>query len=188
MIRPVLVLLAVFTILLGLVYPAAITGIAQVAFPDQANGSLVAVDGRVVGSALIGQPFSEARYFWPRPSATTPPYNGIASSGSNWGPTAAELLSGVEENVDRLLAAHPTRTGRIPVDLVTASGSGLDPHVSPAGALIQVERVAAARRASPERVRELVLSSIEHPMLRIFGAPRVNVLELNIALDRMTAR
>lgn len=188
MIRPALVLLAAFTIGLGLAYPAAITGIAQLAFPAEANGSLVVSGGRAVGSALIGQPFSDPRYFWPRPSATTPPYDGVASGGSNWGPTAPELLDGVRGNVDRLRAAHPTRTGTIPVDLVTASASGLDPHISPAAALLQVERVAATRGLATERVRELVRSSIERPTLRVFGAPRVNVLGLNIALDRMGAR
>lgn len=188
MIRPVLVLLVLFTILLGVIYPAAITGIAQVAWPHEANGSLVTGEGRLVGSELVGQPFSAPRYFWPRPSATTPAYNAVASGGSNWGPTAPELLAAVRKHAARLRAAHPTRAEAVPVDLVTSSGSGLDPHLSPAGALYQVERVAAARGVPPERVRGLVLSSIERPMLGVFGAPRVNVLELNIALDRMSAR
>lgn len=188
MLRPVLVLLALFTVLLGAAYPAAITGLAQAAFPAQARGSLIRSDGRVVGSALVGQPFSDARDFWPRPSATAPPYAGLASGGSNWGPTAPALLAGVKENVARLRAAHPTRRGPVPVDLVTASGSGLDPHLSPAAALYQVERVAAARGLPPEQVRALVLASIEAPLLGIFGAPRVNVLRLNVALDRTPMR
>jgi K+-transporting ATPase ATPase C chain len=185
--RPVVVLLALFTLLLGGAYPAAITGLAQVAFFGRANGSLVTVAGRVVGSTLVGQPFSEERYFWPRPSATTPPYDGLASGGSNWGPTAPELLAAVRHRIDRLRAAHPGEAP-VPVDLVTASGSGLDPHVSPAAALYQVERVAHARGVPPAQVRDLVLAKVEGPSLGLLGAPRVNVLSLNIALDRMGGR
>jgi K+-transporting ATPase ATPase C chain len=187
-IRPVLVLLALFTILLGVAYPAALTGVAQAAFPEEANGSLVARDGRVVGSALVGQPFSDPRYFWPRPSATTPPYHGAASSGSNWGPTAPELLDAVRGSVARLRGAHPAQGGPVPVDLVTASGSGLDPHLSPAAALFQVERVAAARSLPAQVVRELVLASVEPPTFGVLGAPRVNVLRLNLALDGRAGR
>lgn len=187
MIRPVVVLLALFTLLLGVAYPAAVTGIAQVVFPAKANGSLVAVEGRVVGSDLLGQPFSEERYFWPRPSASTPGYDGLASGGSNLGPTSPDLLASVRERVERLRAAHPGE-GPVPIDLVTASGSGLDPHVSPAAALFQATRVARARGLPPDEVRELVLASVESPLLSLFGAPRVNVLRLNIALDGMGRR
>lgn len=187
MIRPVGVLLALFTLLLGVVYPAAITGVAQVVFPARANGSLVTVEGRVVGSDLVGQPFSEERYFWPRPSASTPGYDGLASGGSNLGPTSPALLAVVRERVERLRAAHPGE-GPVPIDLVTASASGLDPHVSPAAALHQARRVARARGLPPERVRELVLASVEPPALGLVGAPRVNVLRLNIALDGLGRR
>lgn len=187
MIRPVVVLLALFTLLLGVAYPAAVTGIAQVAFPARANGSLVTVEGRVVGSSLVGQPCSEERYFWPRPSATAPGYDGLASGGSNLGPTSPALLAAVRERVARLRAAHPGE-GPIPVDLVTASGSGLDPHVSPAAALYQASRVARARGLPPEQVRALVHASVEPPLLGLVGAPRVNVLRLNIALDGMGRR
>lgn len=187
MIRPVVVLLAAFTLLLGVAYPAAVTGVAQVVFPAKANGSLVAVEGRVVGSDLVGQPFSEERYFWSRPSASVPAYDGLASGGSNLGPTSPELLASVRERVERLRAAHPGE-GPVPIDLVTASGSGLDPHVSPAAALYQARRVARARGLPPEQVRDLVLASGEPPALGVVGAPRVNVLRLNIALDAMAPR
>jgi K+-transporting ATPase ATPase C chain len=183
MIRPVVVLLAAFTLLLGVVYPAAITGIARAAFPDRASGSPLAVDGRVVGSALVGQPFSGPRSFWPRPSATSPAYDALASGGSNLGPTSPELLASVERRVAALRAAHPEATGPVPVDLVTSSGSGLDPHLSPGAALVQVERVARARGLPAERVRALVLAQVEPRLLGFLGAPRVNVLRLNVALD-----
>jgi K+-transporting ATPase ATPase C chain len=186
-IRPVVVLLALFTVLLGVVYPAAITGIAQLVFPARANGSLVTVEGRVVGSELVGQPFSEERYFWPRPSASTPEYDGLASGGSNLGPTSPELLASLRERVERLRASNPGE-GPVPIDLVTASGSGLDPHVSPAAALYQVARIARARGLPPERVRDLVLAPVDFPALGLLGAPRVNVLRLNIALDAMDRR
>ncbi len=187
MIRPVVVLLALFTLLLGVAYPAAVTGIAHVVLPAEAKGSLVTVEGRVVGSELVGQPFSEERYFWPRPSASTPGYDGLASGGSNLGPTSPELLASVRERVERLRATNPDE-GPVPIDLVTASGSGLDPHVSPAAALYQVARVARARGLPPGRVRDLVLASVESPVLGLFGSPRVNVLRLNIALDGMDRR
>lgn len=187
MIRPVVVLLASFTLLLGVAYPATITGIAQVLLPAKANGSLVVAQGRVVGSELVGQPFAEERYFWPRPSAGAPGYDGLASGGSNLGPTSPELLVSVRERVERLRAAHPGE-GPVPIDLVTASGSGLDPHLSPAATLYQATRVARTRGLPPEQVRELVLASVESPVLGLFGAPRVNVLRLNIALDGMGPR
>jgi K+-transporting ATPase ATPase C chain len=185
MLRPALVLLAAFTALTGVVYPAAVTGVARVVFPRQAGGSVVADrDGAPAGSALVGQSFSDARWFWGRPSATAPvPYEGRASSGSNLGPSSPALHEAVKARIAALRAADPGNDAPVPVDLVTASGSGLDPHVSPAAALYQVPRVARARRVAPERVRALVEERIEPPTLGILGAPRVNVLELNLALD-----
>jgi K+-transporting ATPase KdpC subunit len=172
------------TAVTGLVYPALVTGIAQVAFPFQANGSLVHHQGRVRGSALIGQPFSDPKYFWGRPSATSPyPYNAAASSGSNLGPTNPELLARVKERVDALRRSHPGSDRLIPVDLVTASGSGLDPHLSPAAALYQVPRVARARGIPKVTVARLVAQRVENRWFGILGEPRVNVLKLNLALD-----
>lgn len=183
--RPAASLLALFTLLTGIVYPLAVTGSAQFAFPGQANGSLIEVEGHVVGSRLIGQPFDDVRYFWGRPSATTPsPYNAGASRGSNLGPTNPALLARVRERVAALRAAHPERASMpIPVDLVTASASGLDPHISPAAALYQVRRVAQARGLPEERVRRLVMDQVEGRLLGFLGEPRVNVLLLNLALD-----
>lgn len=185
--RPAAVLLALFTLLTGLVYPLAVTASAQLLFPRQANGSLVEANGRVVGSSLVGQAFDDARYFWGRPSATTPvPYNAAASSGSNLGPTNPALATAVRERVAALRAAHPEQASTpIPVDLATASGSGLDPHVSPAAALFQVHRVARARALTDERVRRLVLEHVEGRSLGFLGEPRVNVLRLNLALDAL---
>lgn len=185
--RPAAVLLALFTLLTGLVYPLAVTASAQLLFPRQANGSLVEANGRVVGSSLVGQAFDDARYFWGRPSATTPvPYNAAASSGSNLGPTNPALATAVRERVAALRAAHPDQASTpIPVDLATASGSGLDPHVSPAAALFQVHRVARARALTDERVRRLVLEHVEGRSLGFLGEPRVNVLRLNLALDAL---
>jgi len=177
--------LTVVTLLLtGLAYPLATTGLAQVAFSRCANGSLVAgKDGRVIGSELIGQPFVSARYFQPRPSAAGKGYDGASSSGSNLGPTSAALRARVTTELERLRTENPNSTGRVPSDLVTASGSGLDPHLSPAAAMWQVPRVARARRLDEVRLRALVISHIEHRQLGIFGEPRVNVLLLNLALD-----
>lgn len=185
--RPAAVLLALFTLLTGLVYPLAVTASAQLLFPRQANGSLVEANGRVVGSSLVGQAFDDARYFWGRPSATTPvPYNAAASSGSNLGPTNPALATAVRERVAALRAAHPDQASTpVPVDLATASGSGLDPHVSPAAALFQVHRVARARALTDERVRRLVLEHVEGRSLGFLGEPRVNVLRLNLALDAL---
>jgi K+-transporting ATPase ATPase C chain len=187
-IRPALALLLVLTVITGLIYPLAITGIAHFAFPRQAQGSLIVRDGVVVGSSWIGQPFSESKYFWGRPSATSPPYNAGASSGSNFGPLNPALLDQARARIDSLRAADPGARGPVPVDLVTASGSGLDPHISPAAAEYQVARVAKARGLAPEEVRRLVAAHTTHRLLRFIGEPVVNVLELNLALDAGSAR
>lgn len=183
-IRSSLILLGVLTVLTGLIYPLAITGIAQVAFPTQANGSLIFRNGQPVGSLLIGQPFDAPKYFWSRPSATGPfPDNAAASSGSNQGPLNPALAQAVQGRVEALRAADPGNTAAVPVDLVTTSGSGLDPHISPAAALYQVSRVARERKLDVETVRTLVERHIEGRTLGILGEPRVNVLALNLTLD-----
>jgi K+-transporting ATPase ATPase C chain len=185
MLRPLLVLFAVLTVLTGLVYPLAVTGIGRAVFQDQVSGSLVLRNGKAVGSSLIGQSFQEPKYFWGRLSATSPmPNNGTASGGSNFGPTNSALIDAVRGRIDALKAADPGNSLPIPVDLVTASGSGLDPHVSPAAALYQVARVARERHMDPIKVRELVLAHVEGPQWLVFGEPRVNVLLLNLAVDR----
>ena len=182
--RPALVVLGLLSVVTGVAYPALVTAIAQVAFSHQANGSLIVKDGKAVGSALIGQPFDDPKYFWGRPSATSPfPYNASASSGSNLGPTNPALTKSVQDRVDALRAADPGNTAAVPVDLVTASGSGLDPHISPAAALYQVGRVAKARKADEAAVRGLVERHTEGRQLGFLGEPRVNVLVLNLALD-----
>jgi K+-transporting ATPase ATPase C chain len=176
--------LAVLTILTGLIYPLLVTGVAEVAFPHQAHGSMVVRDGRAVGSELIGQAFSDPRHFWGRPSATTPmPYNAGSSGGSNLGPTNPELGKQVTERVAALRAADPGNTRPVPVDLVTASASGLDPDISPAAAQFQVPRVAQARGLPESAVRDLVRQHTQERFLGVPGEPRVNVLELNLALD-----
>ena len=187
--RPALVLLVALHVLTGVVYPLAVTGIAQIVWPANAGGSLVVVDGRARGSRLIGQPFSAPAYFWGRPSATSPvPYDASASSGSNLGPTNPALLDLVRARIAVLRAADPSLTGPIPADLVTASASGLDPDISVAAALVQVPRVARARGVSEASVRTLVEAHAVEPTLGLLGEPRVNVLLLNLALDAGNGR
>jgi K+-transporting ATPase ATPase C chain len=182
-VRPALVLLFLFTVLTGALYPAVVTAAAQVLFPDRANGSLIQADGKLRGSRLMGQPFSDPGHFWSRPSATGPvPYDGAASSGSNQGPLNPALADAVKERIEALRKADPGNTKPVPVDLVTASGSGLDPHISPGAALYQVERIARVRGLPPEMVKDLVVQHTEDRMFGVLGEPRVNVLELNLAL------
>ncbi len=188
--RPAVVSLILLTLITGLIYPLVVTGIAQVVFPGQANGSLILKDGKAVGSELIGQSFDDPKYFWGRLSATgTFPYNAFnaenltGSSGSNYGPLNPALMDAVQARIDALKAADPENTAPIPVDLVTASGSGLDPHISVAAALYQVARVARERGLSEEQVRQLIDQNTEGRQFGFLGEPRVNVLKLNLALD-----
>jgi K+-transporting ATPase ATPase C chain len=183
--KPAFIMLLLWTAITGIVYPAVVTILAQGLFPSQANGSqLINLQGKPVGSALIGQPFSDARYFWGRPSATSPtPDNGAASSGSNLGPTNPALADAVKARVQALKEADPKNQAAVPIDLVTASGSGLDPHISPAAASYQINRVAQARRISVDKVSKLVEANTEKRFLGFLGEPRVNVLKLNLALD-----
>jgi potassium-transporting ATPase KdpC subunit len=187
--RTSIVLLLILTVITGLIYPLLITAIAQLVFPSQANGSFILLGERVVGSALIGQPFTDSRYFWSRPSATVPsPYNARASSGSNLGPLNPALLDAVRGRVGDLKAADSSNAMQIPVDLVTTSGSGLDPHISVMAALYQVPRVARRRGLSEERVRNIVEQHIEGRQFGALGEPRINVLLLNISLDEAIRR
>jgi potassium-transporting ATPase KdpC subunit len=192
-IRPAIVLVVILTLITGLVYPLAMTGIAEAIFPKQAQGSLVKVDGKVVGSALIGQEFTSDKYFRGRQSATTAPdpndpsktvpapYNAANSGGSNLGPTNKALIERVKGDVDKLKAENPSAP--VPIDLVTTTGGGLDPHITPEGALFQVPRVAKARNLPEDRVRQLVNDHVEGRLFGVLGEPRVNVLALNMALD-----
>jgi len=172
------------TVLTGLLYPLAVTGLAQILFPHQANGSLKVVNGKTVGSELIGQSFNQTESFHGRPSAAGNGYDGLNSGGSNYGPTNQKLSDRVSDDVKKFRAENPTYTGPVPADLLTASGSGLDPHISPASADVQVARVAAARGVPADTVRQLVLAHTEGRQYGLFGEPRVNVLELNVALDQ----
>jgi K+-transporting ATPase ATPase C chain len=181
-IKPAIVMLLLFTALTGVAYPLAVTLIAQSVFPNQANGSLLGSKEQPLGSELIGQPFTRPEYFWGRPSAIA--YNGGASGGSNQGPTNPALMDAVKARIKALRATDPSHSEAVPVDLVTASASGLDPHISPAAADYQVSRVAAARHLPPDSVRELVQHHTEARQWGVFGEPRVNVLKLNLALDQ----
>jgi K+-transporting ATPase ATPase C chain len=182
---PALRMLVVLTALTGLIYPLVMTGIAQVAFPKAANGSLIVANGKTLGSELIGQPFDDSKYFWSRPSATSPqPYNGASSGASNQGARNPALADSVKDRIKALRDADPDNKAPVPVDLVTASGSGLDPHISVAAAEYQTARVAKVRGMFVERVRDLVRQSTEGRTLGLLGEPRVNVLALNLALDR----
>jgi K+-transporting ATPase ATPase C chain len=197
-IRPAIVLVIALTLITGLVYPLVMTGVAGVIFPYQAQGSLIEQDGKVVGSTLIGQVFADNKYFHGRPSATVAPdpkdpsknvdapYNAANSGGSNLGPTNKALIERVKGDIDKLKEENPSSV--VPIDLVTTSGSGLDPHISPEAALFQVPRVAKARNMPEDRVRQLVQDHTEGRFLGLLGEPRVNVLALNLALDRTTAR
>ena len=186
LIRPAVSLLVLMTILLGIVYPLVITGVAKVTFPRQAEGSLIYKDGKLIGSTLIGQNFTDPKYFWGRPSATTPqPYNGLASSGSNLGPLNPALLDAVKANVKALHDADPDNRRPIPVDLVTASASGLDPDISPAAAHYQAARVARARNLALAPVETLIKTHERGRLFGLIGERRINVLELNLALDQM---
>ena len=188
LVRPVLVLFAVLSLLVGVVYPVAVTGIARAVFPQQAAGSLVERDGKIVGSLLIGQHFSDPKYFWSRPSATSPGSNNAAgSSGSNLGPSNAALRDAVKERVAALRAADPGNAAPVPIDLVTASASGLDPDISLAAAEYQAARIARARKMAPERVRAFIAEHARQQELRFLGEPRINVLEINLALDGLTS-
>ena len=182
---PAFRLMLILTVLTGLVYPGMVTALCQLLFPKQANGSLVRVDGRVVGSSLIGQSFTRPEYFQPRPSAAgSDGYDPTASGGSNYGPTSQKLIDRVKASVEQFRKENPEYIGPIPADLLTASGSGLDPEISPAAAEVQAARIARSRHTTVEQVRRLITAHTTRPNLALLGEPRVNVLGLNLALDR----
>jgi len=184
--RPALVLFFILTLVTGVAYPLLVTGVAKTLFPVQASGSIIMRDGKAVGSELIGQNFSDPKHFWGRPSATGPmPYNAAASGGSNQGPLNPALTDAVKGRVETLRAADAGNTAPVPVDLVTASASGLDPHISPAAASYQVSRVAKVHGMAADKVQALVDAQTETPLLGLLGEPRVNVLKLNLALDKL---
>lgn len=186
--RPALMMLLTLMLLTGGIYPLAVTGLAQLLLPSLADGSLITRDGKVIGSELIGQQFDDPKYFWGRPSATSPfPYNAAASSGSNLGPTNPAFIDAVRGRVSALRAADPVNDTPIPVDLVTASGSGLDPHMSPAAAEYQLKRVARARGLGENTLRDLVARHTEGRQLGVLGERRINILKLNVALDDLSA-
>jgi len=183
-IRPALTVFLLLTLFTGGIYPLVVTGIGKTLFANQASGSLILKDGKVIGSKLIGQNFAEPRYFWGRPSATSPmPYNPLASSGSNQGPLNPALIDAVKSRIEALRTADPGNAAAVPIDLVTASGSGLDPDISVAAANYQVARIARVRGLQPDQVSTVVAKHAEGRFLGLFGEPRVNVLELNVALD-----
>ncbi|MFC5740078.1 potassium-transporting ATPase subunit KdpC [Dyella tabacisoli] len=189
LLRNILVMLLLLTVITGVLYPLAVTGVAQLLFPKQANGSLVEKDGKAVGSSLIGQSFTEPKYFWGRPSATTPmANNGASSTPSNTGPTNPALVDAVKQRIDALHTADPGNTAPVPVDLVTASGSGLDPEITPAAAQYQVARVARVRGLKEADVQKLVTEATAGRQLGVLGEPRVNVLQINLALDALQKR
>ena len=184
--RPVLVLFFILTLITGVAYPLIVTGVAKSLFPTQASGSIIMRDGKPIGSELIGQNFTDPKHFWGRPSATGPmPYNASASSGSNQGPLNPALTAAIKTRVEALRAIDPGNTQRVPVDLVTASASGLDPHISPAAANYQINRVAKARGLAAEKVQALVNARTDMPWFGFIGEPRVNVLKLNLGLDKL---
>jgi K+-transporting ATPase ATPase C chain len=186
LIRPAVVLFLILTVITGIAYPLVVTGIGQAVFPAQANGSLILRDGKPVGSSLIGQSFADPKYFWSRPSATSPqPYNGEASTGSNLGPLNPALTDGIQARIKALREADPGNQAPVPVDLVTASASGLDPDISLAAAHYQVPRIARLRGLDPVAIRSLIAAQARGRLLGVIGEPRVNVLELNLALDRL---
>ncbi|WP_041679661.1 potassium-transporting ATPase subunit KdpC [Cupriavidus necator] len=189
LLRPVAVVFVVLSLVTGLLYPGVITAVSKAVFPEQAAGSLIVRDGKAVGSSLIGQPFSDPKYFWGRLSATAPmPYNAGASAGSNLGPTNPALTDAARARIDALRAADPDNKAAVPVDLVTASGSGLDPHISIAAADYQAPRVARLRSLPLEKVQDLIKANMESPRLAVLGAPGVNVLKLNLALDAASGK
>jgi K+-transporting ATPase ATPase C chain len=187
--RTAIITIALFTLITGVIYPLLVTGVAQVVFPGKANGSLLKKEGKVVGSELIGQQFSDPKYFWSRPSATSPfAYNAGASSGSNYGPLNPALLDGAKKRIQDLKAADSSNTQPIPVDLVTSSGSGLDPHISVQAAYFQIGRVSRSRNLAEGKVRLLVEQNTEGRQLGFLGEPRVNVLKLNLELDDVQSK